>query len=793
MGGSVVVATPWSHRRRALAALTVLLVLTGWLLARLPRALADGPTTFSNSAAIAVPATGSADQVGPASPYPSNIVVSGMSGPVSKVVVALNNVTHGALNDVDALLVAPSGESLVVLSDVGDPATLAFANNATLTFDDAGGGAVPTGNVPTGTYRPTNINVAGPDAFPAPAPTPSTQSTLAGAFTGIAANGTWRLFVVDDTSGDLGAIAGGWSLTLTTEVAAVATSTVVTSSANPSTTGSPVTLAATVTAAGAAVTTGTVQFADGGSNLGASVALNASGQASLTTSALTEGTHTIRATYSGTTGFLTSNGTVTQRVDNATVVTGNTFCNTGSITVPALGTSSPYPSNITVSGLSGQVTKVTAQLKGLSHTAPLDLDILLAGPTPTTNVPLWSDAGGQNAVSGLDLTFDDGAAGTVPVPPVTGTFRPTNFDDGSADGYPAPAPAGPRATALSAFNGASGNGKWSLWVVDDASGDAGSITGGWCLTIVSQVATTTTLTSSLNPSTSGVPVTLTATVASGGAPVTTSTVQFADGATPLGSPVAVDATGKATLTTSTLTVGSHPITATFAATSTLATSTGSLTQVVNRAGTATSLTSSINPSLVGDAVTFTATVTSAGAPVTTGTVQFADGATPLASVAVDATGTATLTTSVLTAGSHPITATFAATSTLATSTRIGHAGRQPGRDGHVADLLAQPVQRRRRGDLHGDRHLRRSPGDHRHRPVRRRRDPARPPGRARRHRGRAPDHRGPRGRGAPDHRDLRRHRDPGDQHRVADPGRRTGGDGDGADLLAQPLDASATR
>ena len=63
--------------------------------------------------------------------------------------------------------------------------------------------------------------------FPAPAPAASSQTSLGGAFTGINPNGVWKLFVVDDTTGDVGSMAGGWSLTITSETTAVATTTAV--------------------------------------------------------------------------------------------------------------------------------------------------------------------------------------------------------------------------------------------------------------------------------------------------------------------------------------------------------------------------------------------------------------------------------------------------------------------------------------------------------------------------------------------------------------------------------------
>jgi hypothetical protein len=82
-------------------------------------------------------------------------------------------------------------------------------------------------------------------------------------------------------------------------------------------------------------------------------------------------------------------------------------------------------------------------------------------------------------------------------------------------------------------------------------------------------------------------------------------------------------------------------------------------------GTTTTLTSSVNPSNVGQAVTFTATVTStAGTPI--GTVTFKDGATALGT-AMLAAGVATLTTSSLALGSHTITANYAGAGNFAAS------------------------------------------------------------------------------------------------------------------------------
>ena len=661
-------------RARLLPGLVAVVVAVGWIIGMPSAARADGPTTFSNTTRIDIPAAGATDQQGVASPYPSAINVSGMTGVISDVTVSLNGLTHGAVNDLDVLVVGPGGSNLVVLSDVGDqhganPPALVFATNATLTFSDSATGEVPRTppNLVSGTYRPTNHG-GGVDVFPDPAPAVQDNTTLGGAFAGRDPNGTWRLFVVDDTSGDLGQLAGGWSVTITTTALAQATTTALASSSASSFLGDPVTFTASVVAGQTSVTTGAVQFLDGTTNLGAPVALNSAGVAALTTSALSEGTHQIRATYVGTSDFLTSTTTLGHRVDRRTTVLGTMFCNDGPIAMPPAGAATPYPSNVFVSGVPGNITKVTATLRGVTHQASIDLDVMLSGPG-NQNLFLLSDAGGNNnPVNNATITFDDDAPTTVPSPIVSGTFQPTRVNDEVADPFPAPAPTPSGSTSLSVFDGRSPNGTWSLWVVDDATGDTGSIAGGWCVTITSQVPSTTSLTSSANPSVYGDSVTFTATVASGADAVDDGAVQFSVGGAPLGAPVDVDAAGVATVTTSTLGVGSHTITAAYGGTATVAESSNTLTQVVNKVSSTTAVTSDGTPSVVGDPVTFTATVTSGGQPVDSGTIQFSDASGDLgAPVAVAADGTATFTTSALPVGSHTITATFSGTATTATS------------------------------------------------------------------------------------------------------------------------------
>jgi hypothetical protein len=87
------------------------------------------------------------------------------------------------------------------------------------------------------------------------------------------------------------------------------------------------------------------------------------------------------------------------------------------------------------------------------------------------------------------------------------------------------------------------------------------------------------------------------------------------------------------------------------------------------AATVTALTATPNPSRPGQPVTFTATATSHGEPMTSGTVTFRDEATTLAAgVAVDDHGEATFTTAILADGTHRVTAAYQPEAGFAPST-----------------------------------------------------------------------------------------------------------------------------
>ncbi|MEO6033813.1 MAG: Calx-beta domain-containing protein, partial [Verrucomicrobiota bacterium] len=166
-------------------------------------------TRFSNSTPITIIDGSSPPTV--ASPYASIINVSGIVGAVSKVSVTLSKLNHSFADDIDVLLVSPTGEKIILMSDAGGGNSI---DNATITFDDEAGVALPdSGLISTGTFRPSNYSSQPSDFFPPPAPVGPYSSGLA-ALNGVNPNGAWFLYVVDDAFFNSGNISGGWSLSV---------------------------------------------------------------------------------------------------------------------------------------------------------------------------------------------------------------------------------------------------------------------------------------------------------------------------------------------------------------------------------------------------------------------------------------------------------------------------------------------------------------------------------------------------------------------------------------------------
>ncbi|MGA4645536.1 M36 family metallopeptidase [Limisphaera sp. 4302-co] len=161
--------------------------------------------TVENTAAITIP------ERGPATPYPSVIHVDGLPGVVTGVRVTLRGLTHGYPDDLDVLLVSPSGRPLMLMSDAGGAWAV---TNLTLVFDGAATVDLPDRQPLTnGVYRATDYE--NQDSLPLPAPQRPYAGGLAGLL-GSEPNGSWSLYVADDVAGERGQIGGGWALELAT-------------------------------------------------------------------------------------------------------------------------------------------------------------------------------------------------------------------------------------------------------------------------------------------------------------------------------------------------------------------------------------------------------------------------------------------------------------------------------------------------------------------------------------------------------------------------------------------------
>ena len=166
---------------------------------------------------------------GPANPYPSTVNVSGLSAIAatgSHVTLTITNFSrpNGRSGDIDMLLVGPTGASLIFWSDVGTNA--ATAVDVSITLSDSASAYLPASTALTsGTFKPTNEGTP-QDSFPSPAPAGpygnpggatvgAGTDTFATEFNGTNPNGTWSLYIVDDTlsPGSTGSIAS-WTLNI---------------------------------------------------------------------------------------------------------------------------------------------------------------------------------------------------------------------------------------------------------------------------------------------------------------------------------------------------------------------------------------------------------------------------------------------------------------------------------------------------------------------------------------------------------------------------------------------------
>ena len=350
---------------------------------------------------------------------------------------------------------------------------------------------------------------------------------------------------------------------------------------------------------------------------------------------------------------------------------------TAALISSVLGTSLTFTDTAATCGptYSYFVTAVLANTTPPQESVPSNITSAISTCAPTSTTVTSS---ANPSIFGQSVTFSAMVTNTG-----TSTATPTGsvqfFVDGAAFGGAVPlSGSGPVAAAIggaTATLSVSGSPHTIKAVYTNTDGGFSGSSGTLSQT-VNPAPTSTTVTSSANPSIFGQSVAFTVTVANtSGAGISTATptgsVQlFVDGAA-FGAAVPLSGSGAAATAgsgaTASLNVSGspHTIKAVYSNTDgNFNGSSGTLSQTVTPAPTSTTVTSSVNPTIYGQSVTFTATVANtSGAAISTatptGSVQFMDGASLLgAPQIVSGLGTAKLTTSALTGGPHPITAVY---------------------------------------------------------------------------------------------------------------------------------------
>jgi subtilisin-like proprotein convertase family protein len=169
--------------------------------------------TFSNGNIIRIPENQiSGGTGGKAGPYPSTITVRGFKS-VTDVNVTIRFANHTHPDDLDVLLVGPTGSSAILWSDAGGTNEI---TGTTLTLDEEAQVFLPdSGQIRDQSYKTSNYQV-GDDNWPE---VTESGNKLLSTFNGTNPKGQWKLYVYDDTQQPdmgnrtgAGTFANGWAL-----------------------------------------------------------------------------------------------------------------------------------------------------------------------------------------------------------------------------------------------------------------------------------------------------------------------------------------------------------------------------------------------------------------------------------------------------------------------------------------------------------------------------------------------------------------------------------------------------
>jgi hypothetical protein len=347
--------------------------------------------------------------------------------------------------------------------------------------------------------------------------------------------------------------------------------------------------------------------------LGSATTLDAAGKATFNLSTLPVGSHNLSACYPGNASFKESSASLVQVVNKANTTTALT--------------SSSNPA-------------VFSELINLKITVTVDAP---GTQTPDGVVALKEGDCATGTPIGSNATLD--ANGKA-------TFNVSDFSVGTHN--------------LSACYAGTGSFEKST---------------GTLAQVVNKASTQTALTSSSNPSVYselvGLHVDVTVVTPATATPVGDVTLKEGScvSGTALAGPSTLDALGKASFNLSTLSVGSHALTACYGGNGNFDASYGYLTQVVNKASTTTAITSSVNPSILAQNVTFSVTVAKVAPATATpqGDVTLREGSCAGGALggptALNASGQASFNVSSLSIGSHNIYACYAGNTNFLSSSK----------------------------------------------------------------------------------------------------------------------------
>lgn len=204
-------------RSRRLVPLVAALLLA----AALPAAARAETHTFLNTDDL-FPIEG-ADTFGPAVRYPSSIAVAGLPGRITRVAVTLIDLDSSSADDIDMVLVGPNGQAVMLMSDACGEYPSGSLEDEDWTFEDAAPTFVsdsgPCAAAQQASFKPSNYLGAAPepdDLSSGGGPAPPYLNALS-FFNGSSPDGTWNLFMRDDTDGYVGFETRAWALTLEVE------------------------------------------------------------------------------------------------------------------------------------------------------------------------------------------------------------------------------------------------------------------------------------------------------------------------------------------------------------------------------------------------------------------------------------------------------------------------------------------------------------------------------------------------------------------------------------------------